>query len=372
MAQSVERILGKDEVISSILISSSRKSGHFVRAFLLLTVAILFGSCYNKDVRSGKMQYRPEKTGMKRDPFLKNSDCGKEYDMFYYLLLAVSVVMFGISFFFGGKFTARNGGSVITGAFYSLGMNIAGFLSLLIINVVLNGVRISISPFTLLLASCSAISSLLFTICQVRALDRVNLSVFSMFSMIGGMALPFVFGIAFYNEGMTLGKGICFVLIAFALFLSAGKISTAEGWIYNLGIFVFNGMSGVLSMLFEHGKSPLEQAVDYSICSSFLRIFVSLGVLLFLRFMLKEPIRPLITVRNGVNQFLAGSINTVANYFLVIALTVVPGSLQYPLITGGVITVTTLLGYLTQKKPSVRDLIAVGIAVVGMCALLID
>ena len=66
-----------------------------------------------------------------------------------------------------------------------------------------------------------------------------------------------------------------------------------------------------------------------------------------------------------------GILNKVANYMLLIALVHVPASTQYPMVTGGVMIVSTALGFLTAKKPSAKEIISVALSFAGIMALVL-
>lgn len=61
--------------------------------------------------------------------------------------------------------------------------------------------------------------------------------------------------------------------------------------------------------------------------------------------------------------------NRIANYLLLLALAVLPASVNYPMVTGGTIIVSTILSYFTDKKPSRVDWLAVGLAFIGIMFL---
>ena len=65
----------------------------------------------------------------------------------------------------------------------------------------------------------------------------------------------------------------------------------------------------------------------------------------------------------------AGIINRLANFLLLIALVHVEASVQYPLITGGVMIVSTIISYFGKSKPTKRELASVALAFFGMLAL---
>lgn len=138
----------------------------------------------------------------------------------------------------------------------------------------------------------------------------------------------------------------------------------ANGIGYAVGVFISNGMSGVLTKLFLEGPYPKTDAAAYSIWIAIVTLLLALVCLLF--------------VRNGARRpslkavFWSGACSTVgrvANYWLVLALAVLPASVQYPFVTGGTMIVSTLLGYWIGQRPSRRELLAVAFAFLGVLAL---
>ena len=146
----------------------------------------------------------------------------------YYTLLCVSVIMFGIQFLFTDKYQKECGQSVIAAYRLTFYSGITGIICL----VFINGFRVQYTHFTLICAIASALVSLLYSICALKSLAKINLSLYSLFAMLGGMVLPFVQGLIFYDEAMTLGKAICFVFVIVALGLTVNRDTNKGGWIY--------------------------------------------------------------------------------------------------------------------------------------------
>ena len=68
----------------------------------------------------------------------------------------------------------------------------------------------------------------------------------------------------------------------------------------------------------------------------------------------------------------SGALNKIANYILVVALASgIDTSIQYPMVTGGVMIVSTAAAYLTENKPKAKELISVALAFIGMLALFV-
>ena len=60
-----------------------------------------------------------------------------------------------------------------------------------------------------------------------------------------------------------------------------------------------------------------------------------------------------------------------ANFLLVIALAHVDASVQYPMVTGGTMIVSTLLSFFGDKKPNWKEILSIVFAFLGMLALFI-
>ena len=75
------------------------------------------------------------------------------------------------------------------------------------------------------------------------------------------------------------------------------------------------------------------------------------------------------TWRAGGVCALHGTVGKIANFVLVIALAHVDASVQYPMVTGGVMTVSTLICFFGERKPSRKELLSVALAFLGMLAL---
>ena len=281
----------------------------------------------------------------------------------YYGMIVISVIMFGGCFTLQDVYRSMRG----SGLRISLESSFLGSTAGLIILLSLNGFSIELTPFTMIMALAASLNRIAFTFCTFKALSVVNLSLFSLFSMLGGMMLPFLQGILFYNEEVTVAKILCILFIAAALFLTLTRSSKTKGTLYCIGIFVLNGMSGVISKLFTSAPFPKAEAVDFSIMTAIFTLVLSSALLLLLfRKSVKES--PL-TVSATAVGVLGGGINQVANFILIIALAHVDASVQYPMVTGGVMIVSTLICFFGKKKPSRKELLSVLLSFIGLLTL---
>ena len=297
--------------------------------------------------------------------------------MISYLMVFGATMMFGLQFFFSGKYQEKAGSTLFTSMIFALGMGLVGIAALFIIN----GVGLALTWFTFLMALASAVNSMLFTFCSIYSLKHINLSIYSLFSMVGGMLFPFIAGIVFYNEGFTVAKLLCIITLFAALLLTVKKGEKSDGKIYYLGVFFFNGMGALLSVIFKKADAVKASDVDFSVAAAGLKVILSaiIVAVILIAGRIKEKknatdgtvavkklkFTPIMLVYVAI----CGSFSYLANYILLIAMNNIPASLNYLLVTGGVMVCSSVLGYITGKKPTVRDLASVGICIVGMLLL---
>ncbi|MBR2354711.1 MAG: hypothetical protein IKA76_09455 [Clostridia bacterium] len=284
----------------------------------------------------------------------------------YYGMILLSVATFGGCFALKDVYRRMRGSSF----FISMESSFVGAFAGLIVLLIINGFQFELTPFTFLMASLVALNGVGFSYFSFKALDSINLSVFSLFSMLGGMLLPAGVGMIFYGEPMTLAKGVCYAFIFVALLMTVSRGNGGKGWIYYLGVFVLNGMSGVLSKIFTEAPYEKTSAAGYSIWSALLTGVFSLVIFLILLAAKKEKTKPYTWKALGVSAT-SGAANKIANFLLVIALAHVDASVQYPMVTGGVMIVSTLICFFGAKKPTKKEILSVGIAFLGMLALFI-
>ena len=282
--------------------------------------------------------------------------------LLYYGLITAAVAMFSVQFFFNQQFEHSYGGGLRSMLVFSAGSGLAGLIVLLTIN----GFRVEFSPFALVMATLASLNSMAYNFCSLQTLGKINLSLYSVFAMLGGMVLPFIGGICLYGEPLTLGKVICFLTVGGSLFLTVKKGQKTEKkfYFYYAGIFVLNGLSGVFSKIYQEADYAKISAAGYSILIAAVTLVVALA---FLPFVHGEKRR--MNPKAAGSMFGYGILSRVANWLLVLALAHLPASAQYPFVTGGVMILSTAIAYLTPSKPDKRELAAVALSFAGLLIL---
>ena len=270
--------------------------------------------------------------------------------------------MFSFQFLFNQKYESKNGNSLRSMLVFTLGANITGFIILFFVNKC----RFEFTPFTMLVAVIDALNNFGYSYCSIKSLGKINLSLYSVFAMLGGMSLPFIAGIAFFDEAMTTGKIICFAAIAVSLVITVPRHKGSSGIWYYIGVFIMNGMSGVISKFFQSAPYAKTSNAGYSMLIAASVTVISCIALLFVR-------KPSLSFSPAVIGASAGYgiLSNMGNFLLLIALSHIPASAQYPFITGGVMIISTVICFFTPNKPGKREIISVVFSFVGILALVL-
>lgn len=274
--------------------------------------------------------------------------------MIYYGLVVAAVVLFSLQFFFNQRFQKSYGTDLKASLVFSLYKS----LVIIVIMLFISGFRVTFSWFSLIMGAIYAASGILMSYYSLKAFAVANLSVYSVFSMLGGMILPFFLGVAFYDEPLTVFKVICCVLIVGAVLLNIRTgTQNKKAIFYYFAVFVMNGMAGVISKIHQSSAYPHTDSTGFMIWSSIVTVVICAVWLL-----VGYKKIPLV---KGKDLWLVsgyGVFNGVGNLFLLIALGVLPASVQYPLVTGGVMVCSTVISVVRKENLTVKDYVATAVA----------
>lgn len=274
----------------------------------------------------------------------------------YYLLLTLSALLFSGGFLFQ-KFYEQDFGNglkpSITMVFYQ---SVVVCVSMFVIG----GFRMEVTGFSFLMATIYAVNDFLLTWMSLKALKYANLSVFSMFMMLGSIVLPSAFGILFYNEGITVMKVLCYILIFAALYLSVEKgASSKKAVFYYIAVFVGNGMCGILSKIHQSNVELQVPTESFLLQSGLIRLVICAVILIYLFAKSKEKIFSWKAVGLSVG---GGVANAVGNYFNLFALLAIPISVHSVMTTGMVLIFSALIGLFVKERPSRKGVVSLLLA----------
>jgi len=292
----------------------------------------------------------------------------------YIALVFLATLLFSVQFVFNDVYQRGEGASVVTAMLFSIMTGLAGCMMLILTNADV----FQYSFFSMGISFLAAAKNVLSAYLSIIVLSRTNLSLYSLYSMLGGMLLPFGYAIAFENEPLTWPKIICILLIMASLFIGLqGKESKPEEkkqqtplLPFYLGIFVMNGLSGVFSTIHQRAGEIAVSSSAYSLMERGWGIVIAVIVLLICR-LRGQNIRLHKPVRAIGSSAGYGLITTFANLILLIALLHIDASVQYPIVTGGVIVLSLMWDWIFGKKPNRFAVSAAAVSLTGLLFLII-
>lgn len=278
----------------------------------------------------------------------------------YYIMLFIATILFSVQFLFNKKYEEEQGTSFNGAMVFSLFASLISFVVLMIIN----RLKLSFSVFSACMALVYAIISILYNIIAIKSLGMVNLSVFSVFAMLGGMVLPSVFGIAFYDESVTVLKTLSFVMIAVALFFAVDFKEKSGKKIYYFLVFMLNGLVGVVSVIHQQNVEAVDSMSFYAL-SMLISAIISLVICL-----IKRSFTIKITWKTNIYMGGYAVFCSVGNLLVLLALKHLAASVQYPIITGGVIFFSLLISLVRKEKVTYKNVVSAIIAFIATLLLL--
>ncbi len=284
--------------------------------------------------------------------------------MVYYLLLFMAALLFGSQFMIVKGYERRSGVSVNAAALFSMISGLSGFLIFFAANgfrLVFRGVSVWMA---LLLAAITVASNVL----GIQALARGSIAVYSLFMMLGGMTLPFLVGVLFLKEPLSAVRILGVVLLAAALALPAVSGRKRDGQppqllFYGLCaiLFVLNGMSSVICKLHQIHPDAVETTGFMVLMYGWLFL---LSALLYA--VTGRKTRVQVNRQAIVLGMLFSVVNGTAAFCQLISARHVYASAQFPIITGGTMVFSLLLGFwIYRERPGRAQVGQIGLACIA-------
>ena len=280
-----------------------------------------------------------------------------------YALVFFSTVLLAFTFAVQKKYQAVEGAGTTAGLRY----NALSGLIMAVLCFAFNGFALQFSAFSVIFAFSTALLCVCYSLIGFYILRFSGMAIYSIFLMIGGMLLPYIYGVLFLNEVLSPFRIIGVILIVVAVVFSNKAKYATKAWLYLLctAVFILNGFVSILSKC--HQINTTYAAVD----SVTFAMYMGLGQFLFGSCALllgKEKKKALALPSGTVWLMIAGSaVLSGTSYILqLIGAKGLPATVLYPMVTGGSIILSSLSGAVFFKeKLSVYQIASVVLCFVG-------
>lgn len=295
-------------------------------------------------------------------------------------MIAAATVLYAFQFVFSKLYQREKGSSFFYSTIFG---GIVCCVSVPFL-LALNGWKFEFTPFSFLIALAYAADVTVCAVFGAKTLSRANMSVYSLFLMLGGMFLPFLYGLAL-GESFTAVKGIAIACVLAAMIFSLrkeeGKTTDRFTVICFIVIFVTNGLTGVLTYMHQRASQPIASPSGflllYNICRLVFSVVTAGCVYLYGRKKntgLLEISGASENRASGRGKSLAIALVAAAGYAVMngcaallttITASTVDAGVQSTIVTGGVMALTTINGFIFGEKPTGRNLLGLAFAIAG-------
>ncbi len=267
---------------------------------------------------------------------------------FYYLMLVIVFICSAGSGAIGRLYIDYMGSNVREGII----KNIISGLFASVIFFAASGFKIECTPYTLIMTIILGLINGANGIISLKIIGSSNMTTASIFSLLGGIVIPYIYGLFFLDEAVTLTKTIALLLIVVSVILPNiekrdGKYSP-KFILLCMALFIIPGLGCVGAKLHQ-----IETRYAVASTESF-SLLVNLMQFLFFAFMLPffakktEPQKKL-TPKVYIILFLSTAINSFANWLHLICAEYLPASVMFPIMNGGTLICTSLLDKICFK-----------------------
>jgi len=225
-----------------------------------------------------------------------------------------------------------------------------------------NGFKLSVSAFSTAMALAMAVINVSSALASIYAIKFGKLSVYTTFMMLGGMTLPFAYGVAALSERPTAAQAAGLFVLVVSLFIPfAGRLNdnargenTGAFILLCAAVFALNGCVSVLSKAHQIDARAADTLSFMILTNAFSSVFSAAAITAYLlgfkgdKNAAPKPIRgSILTVKSAKQAGLAAAVSVIgcSGYMLQLsAAKNMPATALYPMVTGGTIVMTSAAG----------------------------
>ncbi len=273
-----------------------------------------------------------------------------------YILLTIAVLLQAMDFVLCKLYQKLVGADSLSVLRFNALLGLCTF----IVFWILNGFRLSISPYSLGMAALISGFAILYTLIGFKLLRQGSVAYYTLFLMTGGMLLPYLFGLFFLNEPFRWIRMAGVVIILAGVILAnfdAKKLDVRQVGMC-LAIFLLNGMVSIVSKLHQTDLGPAcvnaQEFVMWSGCFKFL-FAGSLFLILSRRPRTVKAAPNASAKRHTLAAMLIIAVASAAvsglSYLLqLVSASSLPATVLYPFVTGGSIAFSAVAGWLIFRE----------------------
>ena len=301
-----------------------------------------------------------------------------------YLMLLCAAVLLAVFFVFNKFWQKRMGNTLVAGLAFNV---ILGALAAVMFFFI-GGAVPQFTLFSALLAALMSVFVIAYTLLGFKIMDGGSMAMYSLFLMSGGMIVPYVFGLIYLDEDFSVLRTVGVAIITFAIVLSNLKGKGERANVFQLilcvSVFLLNGCVSVISKI--HQVTKVYETVgteQFVALAGVFKVIVAGGIMAALlcakskktetaKCEIKKSLSSRKAVVISIAVIVFAAISDGVSYFLqLLSASKLPATVQYPIMTGGSMLLTSLAGVVVfRDRLSPKMIVSLALAFVGTLCFL--
>lgn len=288
--------------------------------------------------------------------------------MLSYILVILAAILLAANIGFTKQYQDKSGISIAAGLHYNVIIGIVTF----VIFWIFNGFKLYWSTYSFIMAFIISLLGVIYTVIGFTILKQGGMAIYTLFLMTGGMILPYIWGIIFLDETITILRIVGLIAIIIAILISnRGKITaTKTQLLLCFIIFLMNGFVSIVSKMHQINQIyKIAGTTDFVMYTGIGKFVFSYIVMLFIPKNKKAQLPKLKTVVPIISA--SAILSGVSYLFQLYGAAQLPATVLYPIITGGSIIFSALAGRVFFKENIGKNQwISIALCFIGTCMFL--
>ena len=248
---------------------------------------------------------------------------------------------------------------------------LTGFITGFIFYAV-SGFKLEYTPFSLLISALIMLCVGGYTLIGFRIMSMGNMTVYTVFLMLGGAVVPYIYGWVFLNEVINLPKILGLIFVVIAVTLNAGEEKSqkpsSKFFLLCIAVFLINGATSVLSKVHQiESVCPKVSDMSFVVLSNLVRGMMFLIMMPFCHQETKQKAASGCDGRVYLAVFFSSLVNGISYFLQLGSVSRLPATIFFPLLTCVSIAMTAVFDRLVFKETlSRKTWISMGICAVSL------
>lgn len=269
-----------------------------------------------------------------------------------YLMLIIADILLAGNFALSKLYQEKTGTSAKAGFAFNA---MTGLFTALIF-LAINGFKLSITSYSLIMAVLKNIFCIAYTIVGFKILKMQGMAIYTIFLMSGGMMLPYIWGLLFLDEQFSALRMIGLLLITGGIIASnfTDEKIKPKSLALCAVVFLLNGAVSVVSKLHSIEAVNAVSANDFIIIGGFLTFIM--GIAGYLADKRTEKVQ---VGKVGILalMFFAALVSGLSYLIQLMGAKELPATVLYPFITGGSMIFSAVAGRIFFKEKFKRNIV---------------